>query len=175
MAMTSTSGDQVCPVILKFIMKFDTNNKGYKVCLEVYPADCETGKGTHLSCYIVLMKGPHDDNLSWPLRDKFEMTLLNQISDGHHRSISVDYGNSSHINSGRVTKGDKATGISIPYSGKVWQGETLANLLFLSIWRKKVWRMNRIANRLSIVTTNLDGISLVNHGRFAKFAKLSLH
>ena len=30
-----------------------------------------------------------------------------------------------------------------PYSRKVWQGETLANLLFLSIWRKKVWRVNR--------------------------------
>ena len=38
---------------------------------------------------------------------------------------------------------------------------------------EKVWRMNRSANRLSIVTTNLDDFSLANHGRFAKFAKLS--
>ena len=38
---------------------------------------------------------------------------------------------------------------------------------------KKVWRMNRSANRLSIVTTNLDGFGLVNHGRFAKFTKFS--
>ena len=33
--------------------------------------------------------------------------------------------------------------------------------------------MNRSANRLPIVTTNLDGFSLANHRRFAKFAKLS--
>ena len=33
--------------------------------------------------------------------------------------------------------------------------------------------MNRSGNGLSIVTTNLDGFSLANHGRFAKFAKLS--
>ena len=63
--------------------------------------------------------------------------------------------------------------VCVPYSGKVWQGETLVNLLLLSIWQKKVWRMNRSANRLSIVTTNLDGFSLANHGRFVKFAKLS--
>ena len=60
--------------------------------------------------------------------------------------------------------------VLLPYSGKFWQGETLANLLFLSIWRKKVWRMNRSANRLSIVTTNLDDFSLVNHGQFANLS-----
>ena len=35
--------------------------------------------------------------------------------------------------------------------------------------------MNRSAKRLLIVTTNLDGFSLANHGWFAKFAKLSPH
>ena len=61
----------------------------------------------------------------------------------------------------------------VPHSGKVWQGESLANWLFLSIWRKKVWRINRSANRLSIVSTKLDGFSLANHRQFAKFTKLS--
>ena len=64
-------------------------------------------------------------------------------------------------------------GCIIPYSGKVWRAECLANLLFLSIWRKKVWRMNGSANRLSMVGINLDGFSLANRLRFAKFAKLS--
>ena len=45
-------------------------------------------------------------------------------------------------------------------------------LTFLSIWRKKVWRINRSANRLLIVRTNLDGFNLANHGRFTKFANL---
>ena len=61
----------------------------------------------------------------------------------------------------------------LPYSGKVWRGESLANWLFSNIWRMNVWRINRSANRLSIVSTKLEGFSLANHGWFAKFAKLS--
>ena len=61
----------------------------------------------------------------------------------------------------------------IPYSGKVWWGKSLANWLFSSLWSKKVLRINRSANRLLIVSTNLDGFSLANHGRFAKVTKLS--
>ena len=49
----------------------------------------------------------------------------------------------------------------------------MANLLFLSVWQKKVWRMNRSAKGSSMVGINLDGFSLANHLRFAKFAKLS--
>ena len=44
------------------------------------------------------------------------------------------------------------------YSGKVWQGKRLANWLFLSLWWKKVWWISRSANRLFIVSTNLDGL-----------------
>ena len=58
----------------------------------------------------------------------------------------------------------------IPYSGKVWRAECLANLLFSSVWRKKVWRMNRSAIGLSMVTINLDGFSLANRRRFAKLS-----
>ena len=61
----------------------------------------------------------------------------------------------------------------LPYTRKVWWVECLADLLFSSIWRKKVWGMNRSAKGLLIVTTNLDVFSLVNCRRFTKFAKLS--
>ena len=43
----------------------------------------------------------------------------------------------------------------IPYTRKVWRVESLVNLLFSSIWQKKVWQMNRSAKGLLIVTTNL--------------------
>ena len=48
-------------------------------------------------------------------------------------------------------------------------------LTIFEYWGKKVWPINRSANRLLIESTNLDGFSLVvNHGRFTKFAtKLS--
>ena len=49
------------------------------------------------------------------------------------------------------------------------------NWLFSSLWQKKVWRINRSANRLLIASTNLDGFRLVNHGQFTKFTKLSPH
>ena len=62
----------------------------------------------------------------------------------------------------------------VSHSGKVWRGECLANSLFSSVWQKKVWRMNRSAKELLIVTTTLDGFSLANHRQFAKFVRLSV-
>ena len=44
----------------------------------------------------------------------------------------------------------------------IWWAECLANLLFSRVWWKKVWRMNRSAKGLSMITTNLDGFSLAN-------------
>ena len=124
MAMMSTSGDQVCPVILKmsnydekkknndtwYSDSFYTNEKGYKMCMKLYLDGDLDAIDTHLSSYLCLMKGPHDDNLSWPLKDKFEMKLLNQISNSQHQSRNVKYENSSHEHSARVTKGHKSRG-----------------------------------------------------------------
>ena len=41
---------------------------------------------------------------------------------------------------------------------------------FQAFGRKKVWRVNRPAKGLSMVTTNLDGFSLANRRRFAKLS-----
>ena len=55
------------------------------------------------------------------------------------------------------------------FSGeKVWRIDS-----FWAFGERKFGKFNRSANRLSIVSTKLDGFSLVNHGWFAKFAKLS--
>ena len=58
----------------------------------------------------------------------------------------------------------------VPYSGKVYQyggGEVWRiNWLFSSIWR-----INRSANNLLTESTNLNGFSLANHGRFAKLSR----
>ena len=39
----------------------------------------------------------------------------------------------------------------LPYSRKVLQGKTLVNWLFSYFWRRKVWGINRSANRLLII------------------------
>jgi len=123
MAMMSKSGDQECPVLFKmvdynkqkvknaklFSDSFYTHNKGYKMCLRVDAGGDGDGKGTHLSVYLCIMKGPHDDELKWPLRGKFEIKLLNQISDSQHHSLTSTFDEHTTGDSDkRITKGERA-------------------------------------------------------------------
>ena len=70
-------------------------NGGYQMHLEVYAAGYDKGEGTHVSVYLYLMKGPHDDELEqsghWPLRGTFTIELLNQLNDCDHRSHMVQF------------------------------------------------------------------------------------
>ena len=119
--MTALSGDLVLPVIVKVpeygdkkrnaeswhSNSFFTHDKGYKMCLCV---DCNGNgdtEGTHLSVFLCLMKGPHDDKLSWPLREEFKVKLLNQISDCEHYSYTLDYEDADDIYSDRVIDDDR--------------------------------------------------------------------
>ena len=66
---------------------------GYQMCLIIYAAGNGKGEGTHVSVYLHLMKGPHDDELEqsghWPLRGTFTIELLNQLNDSDHYSRMV--------------------------------------------------------------------------------------
>ena len=68
---------------------------GYQMCLKVYTGGYHTGEGTHLSVFIHLMKGPHDDKLlqlgHFPLKGTFNIKLLNRFSDHHHHSKNVTF------------------------------------------------------------------------------------
>ena len=108
-ALRLSSGDQVLPVIVRmseytkkkednvdwYSNPFYTHKEGYKIQLNVVPNGYDIAKGTHLSVYLYLMKGPYDDKLRWPLEETFKVTLLNQSSDTSHHSVirSVDDGN----------------------------------------------------------------------------------
>ena len=78
------------------------------MCLHINAAGCGNGEGTHLSVFITLMKGPHDDELTWPLRGMLEIKLLNQISDVEHHSVTNILDTASSNACFRVTEGDKA-------------------------------------------------------------------
>jgi len=106
-----TTGNKVIPVTFKmtgFEVKrkskqrwlsdsFYTNTKGYRMCLQVEPnGDCNC-KGTHCSMYLCLMRGQCDDSVSWPLRIKLQVTLLNQISDELHHSQIMAFSNAVHL------------------------------------------------------------------------------
>ena len=86
--------NKTCPVVIKLSQlvshlkssnmwcstPFYTDKDGYQVRLYAKTSDDNNG----LSVGLHLMKGPHDESLPWPLRRKFKMQLLNQISDSEH-------------------------------------------------------------------------------------------
>ena len=98
-------GDRVCPVVIKmsefkkkvkdheqwYSDPFFTHTQGYKMRLSVVPAGFDDGKGTHLSVYLFLMRGPHDSTLKWPLKEMLEIKLLNQIGDSDHHLKTITF------------------------------------------------------------------------------------
>ena len=60
-----------------YSLPFYTSRYGYKMCLRLYPYGDGSGKGTHLSLFIVIMRGEYDDILEWPYRHKVTFQLLN--------------------------------------------------------------------------------------------------
>ena len=63
---------------------FYTHPHGYKLCLVVYPNGVYYGKGTHVSVFVGLMKGEHDDQLNWPVEVDVAVELLNWKEDKGH-------------------------------------------------------------------------------------------
>ena len=122
MATMLQLGHQSCPLTIKmskfngtkkyevqwYSDPFYTHNKGYKMGLKVYAAGNGSGKGTHLSVYLYFMKGPHDDELTWPLKGIFGIKLLNQISDSKHHPMTLTYDDDTpDEHTSRVTEGDR--------------------------------------------------------------------
>ena len=57
---------------------FYTNKTGYKMCARLYLNGDGMGKGTHLSLFFVVMKGPYDALLKWPFRQKVVVYVTNE-------------------------------------------------------------------------------------------------
>ena len=65
---------------------------GYVLCLRVH-ANTNGGRGTRVSVYLHLMKGPYDDRLKWPLRGKFFIQLINTTTETcnpYHKTVHFD-------------------------------------------------------------------------------------
>ena len=62
---------------------FYTHRGGYKMCLSVDANGNGSGKSTHLSVKINLMKGEYDDLLKWPFRGSITVLLLSQENEDH--------------------------------------------------------------------------------------------
>jgi len=107
----SSPGKEVIPVTFKmtgFTTKrknkqewlsnsFYTNTKGYRMCLQIDADGISSGKGTHCSMSLFLMRGEYDDGVHWPLNMKFKVTLLNQLSNDQHESHIFHFSQAVHL------------------------------------------------------------------------------
>ncbi len=75
---------------------FYTSRHGYKMCARVYLNGDGMGKGSHLSFFSVIMRGPFDASLQWPFKQKVTLSLINQNGKKH---ISDSFRPDPHSNS----------------------------------------------------------------------------
>lgn len=57
---------------------FCTHAFGYRLCCRLYPNGDGSGKGTHVSLFLVVMRGDYDDVLRWPFQQKVTFMVLDQ-------------------------------------------------------------------------------------------------
>ena len=77
---------------------FYTHAGGYRMCLRLYTNGSSDVRGTHLSCYVYLMRGNHDNQLEWPFRGTVHVELLNQLEDNHHHAEKITFSSSETKN-----------------------------------------------------------------------------
>ena len=68
---------------------FYTEKYGYKLRLSIVPFGDGRGKNTHLSVFIIVMKGDYDAILSWPFRKIVKFTVILQEEDPDERMKST--------------------------------------------------------------------------------------
>ena len=69
---------------------FYTSPEGYHMCLEVYANGLGNAKQTHVSVYVLILKGKHDNTLKWPVTGKCVFELLNHSEDKNHHTMTVN-------------------------------------------------------------------------------------
>ena len=127
-ALNKVHSDEIAPLVAPVVLKMpgfaekQKNNeewlsspfyafwKGYQICLKVYVSGVGDGEDTHISFFLYLMKGPHDDELAesghWPLRGTFTIELLNQHSDDDHHVTTVGFDSDTPRESANRVVGD---------------------------------------------------------------------
>ena len=112
----AVSGNNIVPVVIKLkefekhkfcnffqCPEFYTRDGGYKMCLIIYPNGHPTAG--YITMCVYLMKGDHDDHLTWPVKGTLTVQLLNQLSDSNHSEPVEFCFNGSSTDCQRVTTG----------------------------------------------------------------------
>ncbi|XP_067830040.1 TNF receptor-associated factor 2-like isoform X2 [Heptranchias perlo] len=62
---------------------FSTHPFGHKLCCRIYPYGDGSGKGTHVSLFLAIVRSEYDDVLPWPFKQKVTFALLDQVNQNH--------------------------------------------------------------------------------------------
>ncbi|KAG8141756.1 hypothetical protein E2320_006445 [Naja naja] len=62
---------------------FYTSRYGYKLCMRIHLNGEGKGRGTHISLFVMLLKGDYDSLLPWPFTHKITFMLLSQDHGDH--------------------------------------------------------------------------------------------
>ena len=68
---------------------FYTHSQGYNMCLRVTANGQGSGRGTHITVAVYLMKGEFDDQLEWPFKGDITIRLLSQQEEGGYYSRTI--------------------------------------------------------------------------------------
>lgn len=91
---------------------FYSHQGGYKMCLRVYTNGCTDVRGTHISCYVYLMKGDYDEGLEWPFRGTIHVQILNQLKDDLHHSEKITFNSRETKNFNSQVSAEKMMGVT---------------------------------------------------------------
>ena len=80
---------------------FYSHPQGYKLCLVVYPNGVWSGKSTHVSVFVGVLNGEHNDHLNRPLDTDVIVELLNWKEDKEHHERTISYTSRDH----RISQG----------------------------------------------------------------------
>ena len=79
--------------------------------LEVDPNGYGSGKGTHVSVIMCLMKGANDNNLQFPMTGIFTVQVMNWKGDIQHFERFIQFDDYTPVNCReRVVTGERAVG-----------------------------------------------------------------
>ena len=96
---------------------FYTHPQGYKFSVIVRANGYGSGKGTHVSVGVIMMKGEYDGSLTFSFRGVFTVEIINWLQDQHHIQDTIhitDDTDDDHKRGGRVTTDYTPKATSIP-------------------------------------------------------------
>ena len=85
---------------------FYSHPQGYKMCVRVHANGILSGKGTHVSVYVHLMKGEFDDHQKWPFEGEVSIQIVS--SKSHHTKSVVFDSKTPDEYASRVVRGERA-------------------------------------------------------------------